>query len=494
MLVKCLPLLTLLLFCILYLFPAPVNAAPSFVTVAGDQLIYQGSNYFVKGANVGFGRYLRTGNRWQMYYDFHPDLIEQELIFLKHSLGINTLRIWLPEPETFAAEMQYRGASPNWFNSNGSINPIYRDRLIQILDLCDLHQLKVQLIINGPYLPKYTDTINHEYVPLGSDLETFWYQYVDSLVPSLKDHPAILSYEILNESLINWPVNGESSSWLEPKILSFTTRMLRRIRTLDSNHLFTSSELIYPVTSQYQSKWWYPAAEYAILPDVDNLNNGQPYSLYSQVDYLSPHLYSNNIGGETNLDNTLREIRLRSQKPIILGEFGYYQTQELNTGPESPYRTNQEAFFTDLFTCLRNNNYQGLTIWDPWPLLVLEPGFYTKQFIDGQYPVMVYTFSGRQSGTASLFAVNDDQFWLFKHDLSFFPAGSLFAQAFSDYVPNLPLFADINDNLRIDLFDLKSLTSEFGRDYLTTQNINSDINRDGFVDYLDYLSQLQHLH
>lgn len=463
---------------------------PQLVTVAGNKLIYEGREYFIKGANVGFGRFYHTGNRKQMWWDFHPDLLEQEIFYLKRTLGINTIRIFLPEPRGFDEQMAGFHFNEDWFANDGKINPLYLDHLKLFLNLCQKYDLKVQLSLYGPPLDLFINATAYNYAPVGGQVERFWYTYIESLIPEVKTHPAIMSYEMLNESLVNAAINYEAPSPLyEQRIMSFTYRMIKKIRSMDPNHLITSAEGIFPPDDRYRNRWWYPDPEFALISDVDNLNNGQPFSLYSLVDYISPHFYNHNIGSVDNVSQAINVIKNHSLKPIIFGEMGYFQNAVIDTQTGSAYRADQELFIRNTLNEIKSQGLSGFMVFDPWPLLILEPGNYTKTLvlINNKWPEMRYDFiKGRLNGQWTRLSTNDDdQFYLYDYKLAFFPAGNTVANSFLDKVPNNTIVGDVNGNNQINISDYLTLTDNFNQDYMTTGNINSDLNRDGKVDLSD---------
>ena len=387
-------------FFIVLLFSAPffvsAQTQPGFVGISGNQLTLDGSVYFDRGANYFGGRYISRFimdgagveyyNQFQIFHDFSESGIETELQLLKNTLKINTIRILLPSRGDFLNFVTYHNWD-SWFMSDGSINPIYLNRLITLLAIANRNGIKVQMVL----LPisqyewkclesgvigacsKPLENYNAStafFIPPGSSDEKFYLTYLDSLIPALKDNPAILSYEVGNEMLLYAPLNYWQEGWYDQKTLSFIKRIIREIRKLDSNHLITDGEVVYPLNSPYNTAWGWPTPELAQIPDIDNLNGGQPFSIYSIVDYISPHSYS----AVTDYSGIVQAVKSRSAKPIVIGETGFAYSPE-NEAVATPPDL-QQQYWQVLVSAIQQAGISGMQAWDPLPIFDLKPGTY----------------------------------------------------------------------------------------------------------------------
>lgn len=356
------------------------------ITVEEGRLSRAGSPFFAKGANYCFGRYIQryilnaqnieAHNGWQFFHDFDPDEIKTEMLFLKTHLNANTFRILTPCEQRFDPYVTYHGFEP-WFLADGSINPIYRNRIIKILDIAYQSGIYIQLeLFHNIQNSEITES--YGYIGPGTLREQFYINYLNSLIdPALTYHPALLAYEVGNEMLVKHPDNYWTQTGHEARVLSFISRMITVIRSLDGNHLVTSGEVVtLPGSGPSQQLWHYPCAEFALINDIDNLNNGAAFSLYELVDYISPHFYTPAEG----LSYTAGEVAAYSDKPVVMGEFGYWvsDTDKLQTD-KGGYLEDQQLHFEAGFDAIENNHLQGILCWSPFPLFEdLVPGKFEK--------------------------------------------------------------------------------------------------------------------
>lgn len=369
-----------------------------FVKVSGKNLMVNGQVYRFKGANYLGGRYINPFikddkgfehyNLEQIFHDFNEAEIEKELQFLKNALGVNTIRQLTPSKDSFRQFVKWHFWDP-WFMLDGSINPIYRDRLVRLIDIAGRNGIRVELELfhnigsagssewkckeNEAWglCTKPLETYvaeNVRFVAPGSPGEQFYLTYLRSLIPVLKDHPAILAYEVGNENLLYSPINYWQHSYFEERMLSFIKRMITEIRVLDQNHLITTGEVVPPPGGQYATAWHWPAPEFALISDVDNLNGGQPYSLYSLVDYISPHFYlkANEVDAAASL------IKGKSAKPVAMSEFGYLSDDLMRPPPGDL----QVQYFQAIGAAIKTYRLSGAFVWDPLPIVDLKPGTY----------------------------------------------------------------------------------------------------------------------
>jgi WSC domain-containing protein/cellulase (glycosyl hydrolase family 5) len=362
------------------------SATAGFVRVAGGGLTLDGSTYLVRGANYLGGRNLPNFDSdgtyehydlLQKFRDFSESGIESELQLLRNTLDVNTIRVFTPARTTFPS-----GWQPFWFQPDGSIDPTYLDRLVTMLSVAGRNGMRVQLELfhnvqgewqcleNGAVGPCTQPLENYSattafFVSPDSAEERFYLNYVDSLVPALADNPALMAYEAGNEMLVNGNVNYWQEGWYDQKILSFITRMNREIRRLDSNHLIASGEVVPPLANG--AAWHWPTAELAQIPDIDDLEGGQPFSLDSIVDYIAPHFY-NDVGDYPGI---AQEIRSRSSKPIVMGETGYRGSLLSLPDPNV-----QRQYFQALVSAVQQAGFAGWMPWSPEPIFDLTPGSY----------------------------------------------------------------------------------------------------------------------
>ncbi len=393
------------------------SPSPSpFVRVVGNQLYLGDQPYVVKGANYLGGRYInpypKDANGIEVYdgnilRDFNEQGIEKELVYLKEGLGVNTIRIG-----TASVRPAPNDPFP-WFLSDGSVNPVALQRFKAFLAIAARNNIKVHLSLFwgvqhiGWKCPGQGGTMQpcrprpgeigptSTFIPVGSDDEMFYFKNLQTLIPQLKDDPTILSYEIGNEMLLNvYGVNsGNQNGWYQEKILSFMRRMTTAVRSLDQNHLINGEggATVMSNSAADQALWRYPAPEFAQIADIDGLNGGQPYSLYSIVDYISPHFYM----PRSAIAPIATAIKVRSTKPVVLGEFGWGASAGCctTTGFHRPPVEPQTRWFEEIIRVSKQNGF-GYQVWAPMPVFDLIPGTYRLDpWPDGTQRPMI-TFFG----------------------------------------------------------------------------------------------------
>jgi hypothetical protein len=398
------------------------GSSPLFMTVNGGRLMLGSNTYFIKGANYVGGRYIsqfvfdgtyEQYNSFQIFHDYNEAAIESELQLMKNRLGINTIRLLTPTRGWMQANVQYHGWDP-WFNADGTINPLYLNRIKAISAVAERNGIKIQLeLLHNVQLWEMT---GNDLAGPGSANETFFSNYVRSVVSQLRDDDNIISYEIGNEMLVNSNVNYWTENWYDREVISFIRRMIGVIRANDPNHLITTSEYVGPMYAPYTTAWWWPSAEFVNIADVDNLNGGTPYSLYSLVDYVSPHFYYNVT---TDLNAAVDAVRLRSTKPVVMGEFGY-QTTGVTVMPDLALQSN---YFSNLVTYSRTSGLSGYQAWAPMPVFVLRPGTYS---IGSVNPVSGYPIITLNGPPIRLIDYYDRRWELLDYNLQVTPAGAVF--------------------------------------------------------------------
>ncbi|MCC6875492.1 MAG: cellulase family glycosylhydrolase [Sandaracinaceae bacterium] len=412
------------------------GAAPlELVTVRGDRLFAGDEQYAARGANYYGARYLRyvsdaAGrehyNPDQIFRDFDEAGIAADLRTLRCRLGVRQVRVFTPTWGAFERYVLYHGWDP-WFASDGSITPLYRERLVRLLRLAAAQGMRVQLVLllhvhlwaptpaGVPHVLASTEWR----VPVGSAEEAFYIRYVQSVAEALRGEPGLLAYEISNETLLRSPDNYWAPSGYESRVLSFTRRLIEAVRAADDTHLITSGEVITPPIEPYASAWHAPSPELGVLEDVDGLNDGRPYSLASLVDYLSPHLYV----ATDQVRPAAARLAERTELPIVLGEAGY--TDALPFADKSTFARAQAEHWSEIVAALDESSISGVQPWSALPMFPTAPGSFTATDAgDGTYLLRLMTRPPRE------ILFYDDRWELLAWDLTPLPAGSVLAGAF----------------------------------------------------------------
>lgn len=357
-----------------------IAAPDSFVKACGSSLCLGGATFFVKGHNLIPGRYVsqflhsNDGEFWNAevpYIFFNETLIDREIAHLQSTLGINTLRLFTPTESVFEPNVTWHGQVP-WYLEDGSIHSQWLDRIKRILAICRNRGVKVQLGL----FTHASEEVRTERIAPGSAKERRYFRYIESVASALKDEPALLSYEIGNEAMVTganyWDVNGDNQH--SAKVLSFITRMIRKVRASDPNHLIASGEVLISA----DGSWKAGSAETGMVPDIDGLNGGAPFTLAAQVDYLGSHLYGHDFdprqpAAAQQLNNLAADVGPRIQsllnrlnqlglvRPIVFGEFGLMTVDQ--TIPMDLYTNYQHDFFQAVFAGIRAKSVAGAIVW-----------------------------------------------------------------------------------------------------------------------------------
>jgi len=160
------------------------------------QPIFHKSYINMKGMN-----YYPKDQPWKMYgKKFAPDVIDKDFAFIKAS-GLNSIRIFVPY-EAFGG---------------ANVNDIMLKQLHTTMNLAYNNDLKVMVTLFDFYgnYDMYDWTLNQ--------------RHTETIVNKLKDHPALMAWDIKNEPDLDMPNRGENTvrAWLR--------NMIRYIKTIDPN-------------------------------------------------------------------------------------------------------------------------------------------------------------------------------------------------------------------------------------------------------------------
>lgn len=193
---------------------------------------------------------------WHYFWDSTSvDIIMMDFQIIRE-LGLNTVRIFIPY-QTF---------------SQSEKEEYYLQKLNQLMDAASALELRV--------VPTLFD------FPIGYDLMTYPYytHHLNLVINSIKDHPALLAWNIKNEPDLDFEQHGKQS------VIDWLKYTIDHTRQLDPKH---------PITISWSN--------------IDRLP-----ILEEKLDFLSFHMYTD----ESNWTKTIEEYRSRYSKPIVLEEFG----------------------------------------------------------------------------------------------------------------------------------------------------------------------------
>lgn len=195
---------------------------------------------------------------WDMFGPKYNDSIIDSDFRLLHGMGFNTIRVFVP------------------FESFGkaNIDPEKLEQLEKTLNIAQIHKLKVII------------TLFDFYGDYGIQNWTLTHRHAEQIVSRLKNHSALLAWDIKNEPDLDFESRGQE------KVLAWLQQMIFNINQWDNTH---------PVTIGWSSP------EAAI-------------HLSDEVDFVSFHYYRK-VSDFAKAFKTLK--KKVSQKPLVLQEFGY---------------------------------------------------------------------------------------------------------------------------------------------------------------------------
>jgi len=206
----------------------------------------------IKGIN-----YYPQASPWNMYGEkFSRDTISKDFKIIK-KLGLSSIRIFVPYEDFGKAHVK-----------SDRLN-----KLVEILDLAEAEHLKVMVTLFDFY---------GDYSVLNWTLNQ---EHARRIVSTLKNHKALLAWDIKNEPNLDFDSRGKIN------VLSWLNSMAQVVKSIDTTH---------PITIGWSNK------ESATL-------------LQDQLDFVSFHYYED-LSHLKDLYKTLKSAI--PNKPIVITEFG----------------------------------------------------------------------------------------------------------------------------------------------------------------------------
>ncbi|MGB5237664.1 MAG: cellulase family glycosylhydrolase, partial [Flavobacteriaceae bacterium] len=206
----------------------------------------------IKGVN-----YYPKDQAWKMFGErFDLKTISADFKKIK-AMGLNTIRIFVPYKEFGAADVSEK----------------HLQQIHQMMDLSASHKIRVILTLfdfSGNYdLADWTLSFRHG----------------RTIVSALKDHPALLGWDLKNEPDLDFENRGKE------RVLDWLQQLSRIVRSIDRNH---------PVTIGWS-------------------NERAATLLHSEVDYISFHYY----GNTAEFQKIYLDLKRSSEgKSVVLQEYG----------------------------------------------------------------------------------------------------------------------------------------------------------------------------
>ncbi|MGB5819021.1 MAG: cellulase family glycosylhydrolase [Saonia sp.] len=249
----------------------------------------------IKGVN-----YYPKDYPWAMFGPSFADSIISADFKRIRKMGLNTVRIFVPY-EDFGKAKVY---------------PQKMERLITVLDVAEKHGLKIVVTLFDFY---------------GNYDITDWtltHRHAETIVTALKDHKALLAWDIKNEPDLDFETRGKQ------KVTAWLQEMNSNIKKWDQRH---------PVTIGWSS------------PEVAS-------NLAEELDVVSFHYYKD-VADFSNAYSKLKESV--PDKPLLLQEYGYTSYSGLWNGFMGS-EGKQAAYYKKMQTTLKQENipYMFWTLYD----------------------------------------------------------------------------------------------------------------------------------
>lgn len=282
-----------------------------FISVAGDQLQFNGQPFNVKGVN-----YYPRQAPWQRFLaEADPVQMAAELDLIKQA-GFNTLRIFLWYEPLFTCQPE--DAIPN---------EAAFAKIDALLELAAERDLKLIVTLNDlpdlTFRPLYTDFAHY-------DNQTVY------IVRRYRHDPNILAWDVRNEGDLEYGAESKDDArFSQVEVIDWLAHISQLVRDHDPDHLVTAG-------------WW-----------------GDPTPTAPYVDFLSFHHWTDN----NRLQRRLDEYRQAAAKPLLLEEIGY---DTLATSAKEQRDKEQEVGAT-LGRALRLVERENLAGWVVWTAFDFTP-------------------------------------------------------------------------------------------------------------------------
>ena len=211
----------------------------------------------VKNLNIQGINYYPQATPWNMFgNEFNARIISKDFKIIKEA-GLNSIRVFVPYDDFGKANVSEEKLK----------------KLIQILDIANTNDLKVIITLFDFY---------GDYSVLDWTLNQ---RHTESIVSALKNHKALLAWDIKNEPNLDFKTRGKNN------VIAWLSSMIDLIKSMDTEH---------PVTIG-----WSDAQSAVILKD--------------KLDFISFHYYEN----LNDLEQTFQELKtIVLDKPVAITEFG----------------------------------------------------------------------------------------------------------------------------------------------------------------------------
>jgi len=250
--------------------------------IKGDQLYFKNRKFQIKGMN-----YYSQDSPWDMYGEAFDLSIIQKDFDLLDTEGLNTVRIFVPYEDFGKAD-------------------ILPDRILKLKQVMDAaHNSNIKVVLT--LFDFYGDYSVMDW--------TLTHEHARQLVQELKDHPALIAWDLKNEPDLDFESRGEG------EVLHWLRSVIYQIRKADPEHLITIG-------------WSSPEAAVHLKEDVD---------------FVSFHYYK----PEEQLEEDFAILQETISKPLVLQEYGISSYNGLwnpfgyNEEDQAAYHQRMQDFFQE---------------------------------------------------------------------------------------------------------------------------------------------------
>jgi len=253
-----------------------------------------------KVSNIKGINYYPQASPWDMYDNtFNTDTISNDFKIIKKA-GLNSIRIFVPYHD-FGKE---------------NVKPDKLKKLTQVLDIAELHQLKVMVTLFDFY---------GDYSVLNW---TFNQQHASTIVSALQNHKALLAWDIKNEPNLDFESRGKK------QVVAWLNSICNLVKSIDKQH---------PVTIG-----WSNAKSASILKD--------------KLDIVTFHYYEK----IDDLEKIYQTLKTKiPNKPIAITEYGVSSYKGIwnpfgnSEDTQASYHKKAQGIFSN-----NNINFMSWTLYD----------------------------------------------------------------------------------------------------------------------------------
>lgn len=260
--------------------------------VEENKILVDGQPYRIKGIN-----YYPQLSAWNMFgVDFNAKIITEDFKKIK-KMQFNTVRIFVGYEDFGGAE----------------VIPDKLEKLKRVLDIAQENELKVIVTLFDFYG-------NYEVLDW-----TLTHRHAEQVVTALKDHEALLAWDVKNEPDLDFDTRNKST------VLAWLKEIIVQVKKYDPSHLVTIG--------------WSDAKSASLLKN--------------SVHIISFHYY----GKISDFENSYLKLKSNTNKPIVLQEFGLPSSNGF-WSPLGASEQDQADYYVDFKAILNKNNIHYL----PWTL------------------------------------------------------------------------------------------------------------------------------